>query len=151
MTAYLRSKSPDLGVHLLHQDLQSITDPELAHYMGITDAKPALVRQVILSCHTQPCILGHCIVPHAMYHEHKNWLAALGQRSIGEYLFASVHLQRTPILYAQLPTDSFYHRLLAEKQIEIDTPLWARRSQLFDGRIRVGIIEVMLPGLLAIQ
>ena len=149
MTAYLRSKTADFSVYLLHQDLQRITDPQMAHYMDITDAKPALVRQVILSCDQHPCILGHCIIPHDLYQQHQRGLTQLGQHPIGEYLFASSQLQRSPIFYTQLPVDSDYHRLLSAHSLTIETPLWARRSQLYDETIRVGIIEVILPALLA--
>ncbi len=150
MTTYLKQLGQALQVSLLYQGVAH-TVPDSHRYMGVSPIVPMFVRHVILLSDAQPVLFAQCVMLEAMSQQHDSWLQQLGEYSIGEQLFQRPQLQRSNIEVAQLPVDSNYHRIMPAELAINHLPLWARRSQLYDDTIRVGVIEVCLPTLLNLK
>lgn len=146
MTAYVRQLGQSFSVTLHYQGFTH-THADIHHYMDTPAASPLFVRQVVLQCDAQPMVFGQCIITQAMYQQHQCWLGDVGNQSIGDLLFKRSQLQRSPIDITPLPIDSDYHQQLHQIASIDNIPLWARRSHLYDDRLRVGVIEVCLPAL----
>ncbi|MCD6055850.1 MAG: ubiC [Gammaproteobacteria bacterium] len=148
MTACLKRLSKMLSVFVSYQGMQIIDDPAVLTYMEIPLGEPAWVRQVILSCDEIPVMFAESVMTEALYQANRDWLDALGEKPIGEHLFQNPVLVRSPITITQLVPTSRYHRLIPSSAGVSLIPLWARRSQLRDDKINLGLFEVFLPGFL---
>lgn len=103
----------------------------------------ALLREVYLKCDGRPVVFAQTLCPDATLAAHP-WLAELGERPLGQELFAQPDVTRLPFEFAALGK----HHPLAVRALsglESDTAaaqLWARRSCFLLGGDAVSVNEV---------
>ncbi len=76
---------------------------DIAAVLGLTMGDLALEREVNLCCDDTPCIHARSWLPHATLTSSGGPLAALGDRPLGDALFACPNLSRGPIEIAETP------------------------------------------------
>lgn len=146
LTDRLRASSQgDFSVRVLGQrtcDLGELPDHLLDGWSG-----PGLVREVYLVSCGRPVVYARTLVPEATLRAHP-WLADLGERALGQRLFARDDVCREPFEFARLRAEDG----LAVRAVEnlaqesgIRAPLWARRSRFLIDGLPVSVNEVFFP------
>jgi chorismate--pyruvate lyase len=117
--------------------------------LSMADHQLAVVRQVQLLCDDQPWVFARTVIPLPTLRGPGGRLALLGDKPLGEMLFANSTMRRFEVQVARiLPVHRLFHAAtfnLHSKPVEI----WGRRSvfQLHGKPLLVS--EVFLPRLLA--
>lgn len=114
-------------VVLSEQDAPLSEDDAAA--LALDVGSPARVREVHLRCDRVPCIHARSLLPHATLAGAGRDLASLGERPLGDALFAHPDMVRGPIELT-------------------DTPGWGRRSVFRLSGQPVLVTEWFLPALL---
>lgn len=125
-------------VQVLHEGTVPLPadDAQLLHTLPGTAAH---LREVYL-CGAAPCVYARTLAAAGAAH----WLDRLNMQPLGDRVFADPGTQRLPIQVACLEPGHFlYHTAL--KRLKRDpTVLWARRSVLVAGDVRLLIYECFL-------
>lgn len=137
LTAHLRGRHGDsLGVQVLAESEERPAPGEMQR-LGLSDG-PAFVRRVALGRPGRPLVLARTVMPTVTLRGEGRLLRKLGDRPLGEIVFADFAATRSEFELARLapPTVLFP---------ELDILCWARRSvlELHTGPILV--TEAFLP------
>jgi len=116
----------------------------------------ALIREVLLMGNHQPVVFAHSVLPRASLRGAWNGLGRLGNKPLGETLFANPKVKRTSLSYKKLtPKNALYKhatRHFTESPIESKPNyLWARRSIFSLNCANIMVTEVFLPQLFHID
>lgn len=145
LTARLRLRCPGLRVQLLAQG-PARPDRDERRVIGLPPGTAAICREVLLLCDGVPVVFAHSVLRRQDLDGPWRYLAGLGNRPLGEALFADPRVQRTRLAFRRIGPR---HELYAGAVQGLPKPppaLWARRS-LFTLRGRPLLVtEVFLPG-----
>lgn len=143
LTSRLRAAcSAGFRLELLGEALE----PVPADARGLLDAGEARARRVRMFCGDTLCVCATTLMPGVTL-AGDPWLAALGDRPLGDALLERGGIQRSPFEFARADT---LHPLFTPALEGIDIRpawVWARRSRF---RLAAGpllIYEIFLPGL----
>lgn len=148
LTQRLRDYYGDaIGVKiLLHQwNTPFLTERRL---LKLHDSKYSLIREVLLHADGKPLILARTIIPAKTIKAAKRNLAHLGNRPLGEIIFAYPKLERIEMDVALINPSTWTPPALAEGYI--DQPIWGRRTVYAISHRQMLVSEFFLPGVLAI-
>jgi len=118
-------------------------DPSEARLLGTPVNQKALLRQVHLLCGERLCVYARSVIPLTTLQGRHRRLQHLGDKPLGEYLFAQPHLKRERIEWSRLtPESALYRRALPEGG---DAAIWGRRSLFRIDRKPLLVAEFFLP------
>ncbi|MDA8225635.1 MAG: chorismate lyase [Betaproteobacteria bacterium] len=116
--------------------------------VGLSARRRALIRNVWLCCGEQPLVYAHSVLPQDSLSGSWRRLAHLGNRPLGEALFADARIRRGMLQYCLLPrTHPLWRQAAAGTAVT--GRLWARRSLFGSGRQRILVTEVFMPDVFA--
>jgi chorismate--pyruvate lyase len=149
LTARLRKAAgAGFGVRLLRQSWVRPFADESA-LLELPPRQRALVREVVLHCHGKPLVLARTVIPpHTLRGVHCG-LAHLGDRPLGELLFAYHGLQRKHLEIARIAQADWRHSIA--RDFIIESPIWGRRSLYQVGRVSLSVGEFFLPSVLSLS
>jgi len=148
LTARLRKAvGVDFGVRLLGQRWVRPFDDEAA-LLQLPPRRRALVREVLLHSQGRPLVLARTVIPPDTLRGVYCGLAHLGNRPLGELLFAYRGLRRSHLEAARAVQTDWRHSIA--RQFEIETPVWGRRSLYQVGRASLTVCEFFLPSVLTL-
>lgn len=146
LTERLRERSGGrFQVQVLAQGHASLHQEDI-ELLGAKPDEAGYVRQVFLCGREQPWVYARSLVAGAADH----WLKELGERPLGDQVFARTDARRGTIEAAKLdPRHALYkeavaHLTPAERQ-RATGELWARRSLLTVEGVHILIYECFLP------
>jgi chorismate--pyruvate lyase len=109
-------------------------------------------REVFLRCDDVPVVYAHTIVPLSATASDWPFFGTLGERSLGTTLFGDPRVQRGALEYARLEAQHpLVLRAAAAQDIELRTPLWARRCLYKRKQGLLLVTEVFLPAIRAVR
>ncbi len=144
LTARLKQRCGDrFAVRVLDEDWQR-PDPGESRLLGVPARQKALLRQVHLLCGDELCVYARSVIPLDTLRGRHRRLQYLGDKPLGEYLFAQPRLQRERIEWSRLlPGSPLYRRALPDGGS--GQPIWGRRSLFrIDGKPLL-VAEFFLP------
>lgn len=104
------------------------------------------VREVYLLGQGTPCVFAHSVMPRAAMRSRLHTLKRIGQRPLGEALFANPRIKRGAMQFAKLSIQHPWVRMLSMQTAQPHPqPLWARRSLFQLRRAKLLVTEVFLP------
>jgi chorismate--pyruvate lyase len=148
LTERLRAWAGDLSVQVLSQGHATLSDEDMT-LLGAKPDEAGYVRQVFLCGHgQQPWVYARSVVAGPS----EDWLKGLGERPLGDRVFADPAATRSPIAVAKLEPRHTLHkeavaRLPAAQRARASGTLWARRSRLSVDGGHILIYECFLPAL----
>lgn len=104
-----------------------------------------LIREVRLQSLQQPVVLARTVLPQATLAVAHRHLAHLGERPLGEVIFAYPDLQRLDRRYCYLHPSAWSPRLRCE--LALDQPVWGRRTVYAIHGQPLLVAEFFLPAL----
>lgn len=147
LTAALKCRCPGLQVKRLRQALDRPHADE-STLLGLAPKERALIREVMLLCDDHPLVFAHSVIPRAGLDGPWRSLSRLGNRPLGEALFADPRIVRHPLQYRRLDRRHPLYRC-AVSQLTMRPPcLWARRSVFARDGYPILVTEVFLPEVL---
>lgn len=148
LTARLRCAcGPGFGVHLLRQGWDRPFRGE-ALALDLAAHRRALVREVLLHCDGRPLVLARTVMPPKVLHGEQCRLAQLGNRPLGELLFAYRGLSRNSLELALVEPSDWRAPILEETGLE--AAIWGRRSLYTVALGRILVCEFFLPAILSL-
>ena len=148
MTAKLRDAGgSSFRVNVIHHDW-SIPRPTELNTLNLPAHSAAIVREIELICHNQTYIFARSVYP-AKSMLGKNYiLRHLGERPVGDIMYADPRLTRINVELAQLRPGhvDYNHAALILKNPP--KSLWARRAVFIVNRHPLLISEIFLPTIL---
>lgn len=140
-------KMGSFSVKVLQQGMVIPSNDEIQR-LKLTHRHYALIREVLLYCGTTPVIFARTVIPIKTLTGSQRQLAYLGNRPLGEFLFAQPGLQRDAMEIAALKHGHQLHDIATQSLNKTIAQVWARRSifRLQDKPLLVA--EVFLPDLL---
>lgn len=148
LTERLRERSGGrFRVQVLAQGHASLHAEDMA-LLGAKPDEAGYVRQVFLCAGEQPWVYARSLVAGAA----DRWLKELGERPLGDQVFARADARRSAIEAAKLdPRHALYKEavghLPAAERARVTDALWARRSLLTVEGVHILIYECFLPGM----
>ena len=148
LTERLRERcGGSLQVQVLAQGHASLQEEDMA-LLGAKPDEAGYVREVFLCGHDQPWVYARSLVAGAA----DGWLKHLGERPLGDQVFARADARRGHIEAARLdPHHALYKDALAHlsptQRERAADGLWARRSLLSVEGVHILIYECFLPEL----
>lgn len=150
LTARLRSVCDSgFGVRVLRQSWDR-PFPGEARALGLNPCRRALVREVMLHCHDHPLVLARSVIPETALRGVQRRMAHLGERPLGELLFAYRKLARLRLDIAEVPATSWRKSALSLAQTS-NPAIWGRRSLYGVARGQVLVCEFFLPALIELE
>ena len=148
LTARLRAACGcGFGVRLLRQGWDRPYVSE-ARALGLGSHRYALVREVLLHCSGQPLILARSIIPQEALRGGQCRLAHLGDRPLGELLFAYRNLKRESLELARI--DPLHWCAPLAEKLRLGADVWGRRSVYAVAKGRILVCEFFLPAVLSL-
>lgn len=149
LTRRLRNLAgPDFRVQVLQEDWVKPFASE-ARLLRLRTARSAWVREVMLLAGERPLVLARSIIPHQTLLGRHSPLARLGQRPLGEWLFAHPGLRRLSLEFTQVKPDMWCSTAPAIPFQE--TIIWGRRSHYRVARHPLLVCEFFLPELFQLE
>lgn len=147
LTARLKSRYTDFRVLPLTQR-NAKADLEEVQYLALSSHEHAVIRDVLLYGNNKPVVFAHSILPKRSLRGKWCQLGRLGNKPLGEALFANPQVTRTPLMYKKLTSHHpLYKRAVANLAYSPEY-LWARRSVFSLNCAHILVTEVFLPNLL---
>ncbi len=141
LTARLKQTySDEFRVKVLRHDWAEPTDSE-RKFLGCCKAD-ASIREVLLICGNTPKVFARSILPRESLTGSNQQLLALGNKPLGEFLFADKNLRRGHIEQAALSANHFNPYLSYSYTKE---RAWGRRSLFYLNEKPISVCEVFLP------
>ena len=104
-------------------------------------------RDVILQLNAQPVVYAHTCIARPSLRGSWRQITQLGRKPLGELLFSTPAIMRSPLQYAQLDKrHPLYQRILAAG-VQVSKQVWARRSCFIWQGKPLLVTEVFLPAL----
>lgn len=134
---------PAFSVRVIAQRRQRPLPSERA-VLGLADPAWALVRQVRLLRGAEPLVYARTIMPEDTLRGARRRFAHLGNRPLGERLFADHRITRGDMEIARLEPGHALHALAGAGR----APLWGRRSVFVIEGHPMLVNEIFLPAIL---
>lgn len=148
LTSRLKNYCPDqFSVVVLAEEWVK-PDHSEARLLGIPMAQKVLLRQVHLKCGDQLCVYARSVIPLATLQGKHHRLQHLGNKPLGEYLFANPSLKRSKIEWSKLTRGSSLFGIAMEHQKKTDEAIWGRRSLFQIDTKSLLVSEFFLPVLM---
>ncbi len=120
-------------------------DKSEAKLLGVSPLQKVLLRQVHLMCDDQICVYARSIIPlQTLTGKHRR-LKFLGNKPLGEYLFASSGLERSIVEWSRLEIGTVLHRIALGESKKGKQPVWGRRSLFKIDKKPLLVSEFFLP------
>ncbi len=120
-------------------------DHSEAKLLGIPMAQKVLLRQVHLKCGNQLCVYARSVIPLSTLQGKHQRLQYLGDKPLGEYLFANPTLKRSKIEWSKLTRGSSLYDIAMTDQPETGEAVWGRRSLFHIDAKSLLVSEFFLP------
>lgn len=135
------------GVKILfHQWKPAFIDE--CRLLGLPPARYQLIREVLLHADGLPLVLARTVLPEATIKiAHRN-LSHLGNRPLGEVIFAYPDLQRRQRQYSSADTSNWSAPL--RSRIDLQPAVWGRRSVYAIHQQPLLVAEFFLSGMLKV-
>ena len=147
LTARLKMRYPDFAVQpVLLKNAKAFADESTL--LGLKANQHALIREVLLMGGNQPVVFAHSLLPRASLRGAWYGLGRLGNKPLGETLFANPKVKRTALEYKKLPRHHPISMRVAGHMPNAPKVLWARRSVFSLGCAKILVTEVFLSQLL---
>ncbi|NJC87535.1 MAG: chorismate lyase [Methylococcaceae bacterium] len=117
--------------------------------LGLVARRRALVREVMLRDGTRPLVLARTVMPPDALRGRHGALAGLGDRPLGEVLFAEPGLRRWHLEICRITPAHWTPAIRTACGIEGE--VWGRRSLYGVGQIRLLVAEFFLPAVLVLE
>jgi chorismate--pyruvate lyase len=114
--------------------------------MGLPEQRYHLVREVLLHVDGTPLILARTIIPDSTIKAVNNKLAHLGNRPLGEIIFAYPKLERVAMDVSLVKPSTWTDSVLVETDIQ--QALWGRRTVYGITHHQMLVSEFFLPAIL---
>jgi len=149
LTARLRRLvGAGFGVRLLGQGMGKPFVGELG-LLDLPERRRALTREVLLFDGERPLVLARTVMPPAALRGEHCALAKLGNRPLGEVLFAQRGLRRSRLEFAEvLPADWLPAVAL---EYGLNELVWGRRSLYEVDHVALLVCEFFLPAILSLE
>ena len=123
------------------------TRPDLgeARLLGIPQTQKILLREVHLRCADELCVYARSVIPLKTLNGPHRRLRRLGDKPLGEYLFASPKLERSRIEWARLTPDNKLFRHALPQSSAMNGTIWGRRSLFCIDHCPLLVSEFFLP------
>lgn len=132
----------DFKVEVIRQTWAKSTLSE-QHFLGIADDK-VNIREVLLICGGRPTVFARSVLPIDSLQGMNAELLTLGDKPLGEFLFAHKNLHRGAIQLARLTANQFNQYLCYRYT---DETAWGRRSLFYLNEKPLLVCEIFLPEL----
>ncbi len=143
LTARLRAAvGPNFGVRLLGQGFSRPFSGE-AGLLCLPTRRIALAREVLLQGDGAPLVLARTVIPPKTLRGEHCSLARLGNRPLGEVLFAQRGLVRPSLEFACINPSDWQPAIAKEYGLQV--PVWGRRSLYEVGEDSLLVCEFFLP------
>ncbi|WP_348759287.1 chorismate--pyruvate lyase family protein [Candidatus Methylocalor cossyra] len=119
--------------------------PDEARALDLSAAHRMLVREVLLQWQDRPLVAARSIIPTRTLRGPLWGLARLGERPLGELLFASPRLERSGFELAEVDPAAWRSERVG--MLELGTRAWGRRSRYVLDQGPLLVAEVFLPSL----
>ncbi|MBR4736920.1 MAG: chorismate lyase [Rhodocyclaceae bacterium] len=151
LTARIRARCGHFSVTVLSQRLARPL-PDEAHALGISPARRAWLREVLLRADDVPVVYARSWHPIAPPARRMAAFFRSGHAPLGQILFAHPRIDRSPLKMRCIDArDARYHRALACARIAPEShphPLWARHSRFaHPAGCAVLVCEIFLPAI----
>lgn len=147
LTQTLKRCCPELRVMRLRQGLgMPYYDEHMA--LGLAPRRLGLLRDVLLACAGRPLVYAHSVIPTSGLNGPWRHLSRLGNRPLGEALFADPQVRRHPLEFRRLDGRHPLYRAAIEHPADKPPALWARRSVFARDGHPILVTEVFLPEVL---
>jgi len=144
LTQRLKSACDEFGVRILKEAWGSASTEEYT-LLGSNSNERIQTREVHLCCNGTPWVYSKTLFPESALNDKKTKLLNLGEKPLGEVLFANPNTKRGPIGFKRLhKEDTLYQNALKNIDSNPDV-LWARRSVFTIENKNLLVYEVFLP------
>ncbi len=120
-------------------------DPSEARLLNISRAQKVLLRQVHLLCGDRLCVYARSVIPLETLRRKHRRLLHLGNKPLGEYLFASPTLERSRVEWGKLVPGSRLHAIATARTQVSSQMVWGRRSLFRIDNKSLLVSEFFLP------
>lgn len=117
-----------------------------AQILNLPYRHKTLVREVLLSVAGRPLILARTIIPVETLKGTQRHLSKLGSRPLGEVIFSYPRLQRLEMNYSCVKNHCWSNNI--KQQIDINKPIWGRRTVYAIREREMLVNEFFLPQLI---
>jgi chorismate--pyruvate lyase len=118
-----------------------------ARLLRVHSPRRAWVREVVLFAGDSPLVLARSVIPREGLRHTQ--LVTLGQRPLGEWLFAHAQLQRLSLEFTRVEPQEWCSDLA--QALGLQVPVWGRRSLYRVPRRQLLVCEFFLPPLLRLS
>lgn len=147
LTQALKRHCPDLRVVRLRQG-PGVPHRDEHRPLRLQLHRLSLIRDVLLTCAGRPLVYAHSVIPLAGLAGPWRNLSRLGNRPLGEALFADPQVVRGPLQFSRLDGRHPLYRAAIEHVANKPRALWARRSVFARDDHPILVSEVFLPEVL---
>lgn len=147
LTQALKRHCPDLRVRRLRQGPGRPYRDE-SRLLGLPPGRISLIRDALLICAGRPLVYAHSVIPLAGLIGPWRNLSRLGNRPLGEALFADPRIVRSALQFGRLDCRHPLYRAAIEHVDNKPRTLWARRSVFARDDHPILVSEVFLPQIL---
>jgi len=145
LTKRLKAYCPDhFSVKVLAEEW-SKPDYSEARLLNIPMSQKVLLRQVHLKCGEQLNVYARSIIPLSTLQGKHQRLQYLGNKPLGEYLFANPTLKRSKVEWTKLTPGSSLFKTAMVHQESTETAVWGRRSLFQIDNKSLLVSEFFLP------
>lgn len=120
-------------------------DQSEAQLLEIPMAQKVLLRQVHLKCADQLCVYARSVIPLSTLQGKHQRLQHLGNKPLGEYLFANTTLKRSKIEWSKLTSGISLFSTAMANQTDSEQAIWGRRSLFHIDAKSLLVSEFFLP------
>ncbi len=139
----VRASDGHFSVRVIRQQWQE-PNPDEALLLGSPVKSRALIREVELLCHGQVWVIARSVIPYTTLTGAERQLTALGNRSLGTFLFKSRAMKRGPLQITKIAPE----HLSMQAGQTMHNALWGRRSVFFLHDKPLLVSELFLPAVL---
>ncbi len=144
LTAQLRTLDPEIKVHILSEKLERPLINE-SQALNISPYELTWVRCVLLKGHKEDWIYARTVIPSFSDTHPWSTLQTLGNKPLGDLLFQTHNIQRTPFNFSRQPLSYWpYLPTYLSTMSRIQTG-YARRSIFYQHHSPLLLTEVFLP------
>ncbi|WP_440875271.1 chorismate--pyruvate lyase family protein [Thalassotalea sp. PLHSN55] len=147
LTARLKTHCQQFKVQVLGQSIEPCSAEEANN--DIDAGEQVLVREVLLYCDDIPQVFARSLMPLSSLTGEQQQLAHLGTQSLGQVLFNHPDLTRKCIEISSFDSSSSVADLSRYLDLNVEKPLWGRRSVFVLAQKPVMVAEIFLPNAFA--